>query len=437
MTATRLGKPDAALRRSGKRAAGAVAGQLSQALASFALQLAVARVLGASGLGLFAVLYGAIVLGTAISTGMVGDSLTVLDRSDRRIRIALARWCLLLAAGAGLLSVAVTVLIGSLSVGGAVLFGLAATAFMVEDALRRMLMATMQFWSLPLVDGTSLAVSLATLVIADAAGIRLSIGVFLFALLAGQSLASLMAFCRLPRAEWHLSPRGDAAMQQVFDYGFWRSLQLCVRPATLTAARIVITVVAGVTAYGQLEAARVYMAPALLLVSGIGSYLLPTYVAQRNQPMEQVVRSADRVAAGLLTGTLVLGVVGTLTAPLLGAVITGGDYELDAVAVLGWAVYAASSAALLPYTGLAAVRGRQRKVTAIRTIDPILSLILVAPVAAFAVAGSPYALAVGSFLAGVAIRLWVLRPSEPTQLATLEVPPQGGAAEAMGAEATR
>jgi O-antigen/teichoic acid export membrane protein len=387
-----------------------MSGQISQAIASFALQVTAARTMGAAGLGIFSVLYGAIVIGTAVSTGMVGDSLTVLNRKDLAIRAALSRWCLILSALAGVLGMSFGLLTGELTVSAAILYGAATFTFIAEDAFRRMLMATMRFWSLPFVDGTSLVVSMLLLLGVHLAGYRLTIGLFMLALLAGQSAASVLAYFRLPHDERSLSPRGSAAMRAVFSYGAWRSVQLCVRPGTLTAARIIITLLVGVTAYGKLEAARVYMAPALLLVAGMGSFLLPMYVAQRHEPLRFSLRRADKATIGLLTSTLVLGVVGTLCAPILGPVITDGRYQLAPIAVMGWVVYAATGAALLPYTGLAAVRGRQSNLTAIRALEPTLSLALVVPATLIAVSAAPYAIGVGSFLAMIAVRRWVLRP---------------------------
>jgi len=81
--------------RTAGHASGAIAAQLSQAMASFVLQVIVARTLGAKGLGAFALIYGAIILGTALCTGLVGDSLTVLDRNTPTIRAGLqwpAQW---------------------------------------------------------------------------------------------------------------------------------------------------------------------------------------------------------------------------------------------------------------------------------------------------------------------------------------------------------
>ncbi|MCW2530179.1 MAG: conserved rane protein of unknown function [Pseudonocardiales bacterium] len=395
---------------SGRRALGAIIGQFSQALASFVLQVAAAREMGAAGLAVFAVLYGAIVLATAVSAGLVGDSLTVLDRSVSALRIALVRWCLLVSATAGLVAFLIAFGSGSLTWGAALLFSLAMFTFIVEDALRRMLMATMRFWMLPAVDGTSLVFSISTLVVIHEVGGRLTIGSFMLALLVGQLAASVVAYLRLPVRERRLSPRGQAAMQDVFRYGGWRAVQLCIRPATLTAARLAITAIAGVTAYGQLEAARVYMAPALLLIGGMGSFLLPMYVAQRDEPLGRALRRADRATFAFLAVTLVGGVLATLAAPFLGEIITAGKYDLAPVAVLGWAVYAASGASLLPYTGLAAVRGQQRKLTVIRLLDPVLSLAVLVPVTFAAVNCAPYGIAVGSMLAGIAVRRWVLYP---------------------------
>jgi hypothetical protein len=61
-----------------RSALGAIAAQGAQALASFVLQIAVARTLGIGGLGAFAILYGVVVLASGTITGFVGDSLVVL-----------------------------------------------------------------------------------------------------------------------------------------------------------------------------------------------------------------------------------------------------------------------------------------------------------------------------------------------------------------------
>ena len=91
-------------------ATGAVAGQVSQAAAALVLQVAAARELGAAGLATFSLVYGAIVLVTAVASGLVGDSLTVLDRTERGTRAALHVWAVAVAAGAGVLGTALTLL---------------------------------------------------------------------------------------------------------------------------------------------------------------------------------------------------------------------------------------------------------------------------------------------------------------------------------------
>lgn len=392
---------------------GAMSGQVSQALASFGLQVVAARALGASGLGLFALLYGAIVLATALSSGLIGDSLTVLDRGDRPVRAALTRLAVLVATGCGLAAVAFGWLSGSLSLTAAVLFGLATTVFLLEDALRRLLMATMRFWSLPVVDFTSLAVSLVVLLVGSTTG-TLEIGWFMGALAAGQLAALVVAWVRLPAAERHLPVTGPAALGTVWGFGAWRSLQMSIRPATLVAFRLTVTALVGLTLYGQLEAARVYMAPALILVSGMGSFLLPSYASAGDRSTTSLLAKADKAAVALLGGTCVMGLVAVAALPLVGDVLTGGDYTISRVAVLAWASLAAATAALTPYTTLAAVRGRQRAVTAIRILDPAISLVLLVPLTLLAVDLAPVSLALGSLVAGLTLRGALSRTTRPT-----------------------
>ena len=147
----------------GRRATAAVLGQGTQALAGLALQVAAARLLGAGGLAVFALGYGALVLGTAVCSGLVGDSLTVLDRADRGTRAGLHVWTALVSTGVGLAGAAAALVSGLVPVWAGLLLGPACAAFVVEDTLRRLLMATGRYRALPAVDLTSLAGALAVL----------------------------------------------------------------------------------------------------------------------------------------------------------------------------------------------------------------------------------------------------------------------------------
>ena len=394
-----------------QRVSGAVSGQLSQAVLSFVLLLIAAHALGASGLGHFALMLSVTVTLTALSNGLVGDSLIVLDRQDPAIRAALQAWCLIAAFGAGSVTAALFWWAGIVGPAGAVWFALANAAFLVESVLRLNLMAVMRFWSLVVVDLASLAGSLLTLGV-----IRLieplSIDSLLSALLVGQLVGIVVAVGRLPSRERWLAPSRPAAMRAVWAFGSWRAIQQCMRPSMLTLGRLIVIAVVGSAVFGQLEAGRVYMSPALLVVQGLGSYLFASYALTKDERWAPLVRRADRGALIMLVLTLAIGVIGTALVPLLGPLVTGPSFSMLPVAVLGWAVYAASTAAVMPYATLASVRGRQRLVVLLRAADSIASLALLALVMAVwhaPASVAPYVLAIGSFVDGAVIRLLVLR----------------------------
>ncbi|MDT0275709.1 MATE family efflux transporter [Blastococcus goldschmidtiae] len=389
----------------------AVAGQVSQALAGLVLQVAAARALGASGFGAFAVVYGAIVLATAVCSGLVGDSLTVLDRQEPRVRAALHGWTVAVSTGAGLLGALATSLTDLAGPGTGVLLGLATAAFIVEDTLRRLLMASGRFWSLSVVDLTSLVLALSTLAVLAAAG-ALSFTSFVVALLVGQAGAAAAAYVRLPSAERPHGPWRPAAWGQVFAFGSWRAATQTIRPALMTVLRLLVVATAGVAAYGPIEAARVYTAPTLVLVGGLGSFLLPHFVALRDRPAAHSLRVADRTALGLGASVALVGVAALLALPLLGPVITGGDYGVPAAAVAGWSAYAVASALLLPYGSMASARRMQAQVLKLRALElvslaVVLLVVLTDPSHAV---WAPLALTIGPVLAAAAVRQRVLRP---------------------------
>jgi O-antigen/teichoic acid export membrane protein len=392
-------------------ATGALAGQVTSALAGLVLQVAAARALGAAGLATFSLAYGAIVLATAVSSGLVGDSLTVLDRREPGVRAGLHVSAALVSGTAGLAGGVLGLATGVLPAWAGLLLGGATAAFILEDTLRRLLMAAGRFWSLPAVDLTSLLVALGTLLVAARTG-GLGLSDFVVALLAGQAAAAVVAYVLLPAGERPRGPWRDPALAPVLSFGGWRAAAQTIRPALLTLLRLLIVAVAGAAAYGPLEAARVYTAPTLVLVAGLGSFLLPYFVSLRPQGPAAGLRAADRAAAWL---ALAVGVVGTLAVvalPWVGPLITDGDYAVPAAAVAGWSVYAVASAVLLPYSGLASVHGNQRRVLVLRGFE-FVSLAGVA-LLVLAVDGgvpwTPLALTLGPVLAAVAIRRTVLRP---------------------------
>ncbi|WP_138758631.1 hypothetical protein [Modestobacter altitudinis] len=391
-------------------ATGALAGQVTSALAGFVLQVAAARALGVAGLATFSLAYGAIVLATAVCSGLVGDSLTVLDRHEPRVRAGLHVSTALVSGVAGLAGCVLGVATGVLPAWAGLLLGAATAAFVLEDTLRRLLMAAGRFWSLPAVDVTSLVVALGTLLVAARAG-GLELSSFVVALLAGQTAAAVVAWVLLPAAERPRGPWRDPALGTVFAFGSWRAAAQTVRPALLTVLRLLVVAVAGAAAYGPLEAARVYTAPTLVLVAGLGTFLLPHFVSLRPQGPAAGLRAADRAAAGLALAVGVVGLLAVLALPWAGPLLTGGDYPVPAEAVAGWSVYAVASAVLLPYSGLASVHGAQRRVLVLRAFE-FASLAAVALLLAVdgGVPWTPLALTLGPVLAAVAVRRSVLLP---------------------------
>ena len=392
---------------------GGVSAQMSQAFGSLLLQVVAARMLGADGLGAFAVLYGLIVMATAVCTGFVGDSLTVLDRSGPAIRSALQFWLLLLSAAGALVGFLVGWLGGFLTPGQAVVFAAATAVFLVEDILRRLLMADIRFWRIVVVDLAGLAGSVATLINAAVlTGGEIGLGTLLLALLIGQLVAGAVAIGMLPATERWLAPMRAGAVRSVADYGSWRAAQQFIRPGLLMAVRLVVVAVAGLAATGGLEAARIYTAPLLLVVSGASSFLFASYASTTVEKSAGLMRRADRGVLGLFAATIAMAIIAVLGIGLLGPLLTGGSIELSVVAVIGWCAYAVSVAAVTPYGALAAVRRRQAAVLLLRTADSVLSLAAV--VAMLMLGGSvdwvPVVLAAGSLAGGIAIRQILLAP---------------------------
>ncbi len=397
--------------RSRWNVAGAVSAQFSQALGSFLLQVLAARLLGKEGLAVFAVLFGLVVVGTAIVSGFVGDSLTVLDRAERIVRSGLQWWLVVLSTVFGL--------VAALGLGGsgyitwrqAIVFGLAGVAFVVEDTLRRLLMASLRFWSIVIVDLVGLVGSVGLVTVVSLGDAEVTLTHFLEGLVVGQLAATVVGVFLLPEADrwWARAGRRDGTddgRTRVFEYGKWRALQVSVRPVMLALMRVIAVAGIGRAAYGELEGARLFVAPAMLAVNGASSYLFARFARTKDEATTRLLRQADTGVVVLSAVSLLLGVLAAFAAPTLGNAMVGKEFDLDRWSVLGWSVYAAATAAATPYGVLAAVRGRQGATLLVRVLDSVLSLIGVAVVVAapWSTSAIPYVMGLFAFCGGIGIR---------------------------------
>ncbi|RKS90040.1 O-antigen/teichoic acid export membrane protein [Microbacterium sp. AG790] len=396
-----------------RKALGAIAAQAAQAAVSLALQILVARLLGIADYGRFAILYGVIVLASGVVTGLVGDALIVLDRADRRIRAGLEVWLAIAAATSAALAAAVAAASGFASPAEAGLFALAMIAFVVEEIVRRLLMAGYAFPRVIAADLTGFVVSLA--VLAGAAAVQaLSLGAFLGAIAAGQTIGAIVGWRLVPRSERVLVGWRGANLRTVWGYGAWRGLQQTLRPAMLTGVRVVVLAATGAAAVGMLEAARTYTSPLLLVVGGLSSFLFVRFADHRREGRFGSLREADRVVVVLVGATVLMSAVALGLGPWLGPLAFGVAF--DPTMLVAWLVFGLSVAVVTPYGALSAVAGRQRVVFMVRLSDTLLGLVLT--VVIVLVGGSPalipFALAAASALGGAALR-WIAAntPSAP------------------------
>ena len=396
-----------------RKALGAIAAQAAQAAVSLALQILVARLLGIADYGRFAILYGVIVLASGVVTGLVGDALIVLDRADRRIRAGLEVWLAIAAATSAALAAAAAAASGFASPAEAGLFALAMIAFVVEEIVRRLLMAGYAFPRVIAADLTGFVVSLA--VLAGAAAVQaLSLGAFLGAIAAGQTIGAIVGWRLVPRSERVLVGWRGANLRTVWGYGAWRGLQQTLRPAMLTGVRVVVLAATGAAAVGMLEAARTYTSPLLLVVGGLSSFLFVRFADHRREGRFDSLREADRVVVVLVGATVLMSAVALGLGPWLGPLAFGVAF--DPTMLVAWLVFGLSVAVVTPYGALSAVPGRQRVVFMVRLSDTLLCLVLT--VVIVLVGGSPalipFALAAASALGGVALR-WIAAntPSAP------------------------
>jgi hypothetical protein len=398
------------------RAAGSLVVQLAQALGSFIVQLVVARQLGLDGLAVFALLYGVLVLGSGVVTGLVGDSLTVLDRANPGVRAALQWWALVSCGGVAVVGgLSTLVLDASVDRVTALWFAVASLLFTLEEVGRRLLMAVLAFWSVVAADLVAIVCTVGVLVWFDAT-VGMSLSRSFLAIGVGQAAALMAVVAVLPSAERRWAPvrhsvRDDRA--RVWAYGSWRAVQQLFRPTTLTAVRAVSIAAVGAVAFGRMEASRIVIAPAIHVVTGLSNYLFAGYARTQDAPMRTLIRTTDRRVVPMVAMVGVIGAIAVLGAPMWGRAMVGSADSLTRSGLCAWACYAAATAAGAPYSALAAARGEQRAITLVRLAEAVASIALAAVILAAGgeVWWPPVTMSLMTALAAAAVRRRLLAPA--------------------------
>jgi O-antigen/teichoic acid export membrane protein len=375
---------------------GGVAAQAMAAAASLLLQVVAARSLGAAGYGAFTILVAGLLLLAGLHTGLIGDTRTVLDRSDPVIRDALAACQLafvVLATGG---AVAGAWASGLTSGRGSLLFGALTAAWLFEDAGRRLFMARLEFWRLVLNDTVYLATTGAVLVLLRLRTGEVTLESLLASMTAGALAAAADAAWAIPNDELRFGRATREGLRSVARFAVWRSAHAGIRPLATLLMRTIVSALASAAALGRLEAARLAVAPVMVLINGWSSVLLPRFSRRhRDRP-----HGSDPIAATtyLLVGACVAyGAVVTAGADILMPLLTGADLEVDRWAVAGWCLFAVAFAAGIPVGTSLLARQQARAVFRLRVVDSVAGLAAGAVLVAWlGPSSAPYGLALGA-----------------------------------------
>jgi O-antigen ligase len=404
----------------GHRPVGAILSQVVVAGSSLVLALIALQQLGLAGLGTFSLLFGILITVNSIQTGWIGDSLTVLDRFDPGIRRALfqSQWMIVtLVAG---VTVTLAQLVDGVDGTTALLFAAASVAWVLEETLRRLLIARREFWKLVVNDAAFATGALGLLAAAITAGIDVTIEMMVLAVLAGSAVAVGVGLIQLPRVELVTGPLGPSRFRELAAFAGWRSIQVGLRPGSLAVVRAVVATTASLETLGQLEAARLLIAPVLTIVNGAGVYLLPTYSAQvrARGRLRPSVGSAMLAIGGLAAG---FGFGAFVLRDVLAGVFTPD--EIAAGAVASWVLFSVAFAVGVPAGSATVAQGHSRRTFTIRAVDAAIGVGAAGSLALLGwTAAVPAGLALGAFVGA-----WLLvRSLRRDRRAAVDVDPPGG-----------
>jgi hypothetical protein len=406
--------PVAGRRALAGRATAALVSQFVVAGSSLVLQVVAARRLGSTGLAEYSLLVSILITVNALQSGWLGDSLTVLPRTDRDVRGALFGSQAVIALGSAVIGFGSVLLLDVGGVRAAALFAAALVLWVIEETFRRLLMARLEFWQLVANDVAYAIGALASLGVLAAVSGQITLETLLLSTAIGSFVAIAVACVQLPRDE--LRPNGArwtrTGHHAVAAFGLWRSLQSALRPLALLVLRLEVVFFASREVLGRLEVGRLVMAPAITAVVGAGSFLLPTFSQQTRERAARTVKVSTAMVA-------LVGAVACYTAVTFAFrtqitdVLTDGSVSISSSVLIAWGIFTAGFAAGMAPGNAAVARRQSREVFAIRTFDFVTGAVLSAVLLAAGLESwAPAGAGAGMFL-GAAL-LWRLHTTTRT-----------------------
>ena len=277
-------------------------------------------------------------------------------------------------------------------------------AWQLEEYGRRHLMARLEFAKQAIADGSYL-VLLAGSLIAITILAQPTLLMVLIAMTAAAFGSFVIAMLFLPRSSRLGRPRWSAqGIRVVSQYGVWRAAESGLAYVSQILVRVVVVAFSSLAVMGELEAARLMVAPLLTALAGLNNVALPAFANSHRRVSARNIHLAT-AALSLLVGVYAGAVL------LLGSEISralfGGKIDVSTVPLIGWLLAAAALGIVLPYRTELLTQGRSASVFASRVVAAVLGLaIAVLVVVAAHPAWAPVAVGVGNAV-GAAV-IWIV-----------------------------
>jgi O-antigen/teichoic acid export membrane protein len=287
-------------------------------------------------------------------------------------------------------------------------------AWLFEDAGRRLFMARLEFWRLVLNDTIYLAATVAALVLLRLRAGEVTLEILLGSMAVGALASVVDAAWAIPNDELRFGRATGAGLRSVARFAVWRSAHAGIRPLATLLLRTVVSALASAAALGRLEAARLAVAPVMILINGWSSVLLPRF-SHRHRSSPQGSDPVATTTYVLVGACVAYGATVTAGADILMPLLTGGDLEVDRWAVAGWCLFAVAFAAGIPAGTSMLARQRSRAVFRLRVLDSAVGLAVAAALVAWlGPTSAPYGLALGATVGAALMWSIATRPEDTT-----------------------